>query len=77
MRQALKKLYSDPESERALSRIDYDFSNVKSDGFAVKFGALEVAMRESVPRAFRLLSKFADEVMGMKIVRVELGEEIV
>lgn len=32
---------------------------------------------ESVPRAFRLLSKFADEVMGMKIVRVEFGEEIV
>lgn len=41
------ELYSDPESERALERVEYDFSGVSADGAAVKFGALEVAMRQS------------------------------
>lgn len=41
------ELYSDPESERALERVEYDFAGVSADGAAVKFGALEVAMRQS------------------------------
>ena len=41
------QLYSDPESERALERIDYDFSDQDADSMSVKFGALEVAMRQS------------------------------
>ena len=40
------ELYSDPESERALQRLDYEFPP-SEDGFAVKFGALEAAMRQS------------------------------
>ena len=40
------ELYDDPESARALERIDYDFSGVDEDGFASRFGALEAAMRQ-------------------------------
>ena len=41
------KLYQDPESERALERLDYDFSDRDAEGAAVRFGALECAMRQS------------------------------
>ena len=40
-------LYSDPASEEAVSRLDYEFNDADNDGFAVKFGALEVACRQN------------------------------
>ena len=40
------ELYSDPESEKALERIDYDYSSVNGDDMAVRFGALESVMRQ-------------------------------
>lgn len=40
------ELYADPESERALERLDYAFPP-SEERFAVKFGALEAAMRQS------------------------------
>ena len=41
------ELYSDPESVRALERLDYDDSEAKKNlGFMVRFGALEAAMRQ-------------------------------
>ena len=41
------QIYSDPESEKVLARVDYDFSRVRSDGMAVKFGVLEAALRQA------------------------------
>ena len=40
------ELYSNPESEKALERIDYDYSSVNGDDMAVRFGALESVMRQ-------------------------------
>ena len=40
------ELYSDPESEKVLERIDYDYLSVNGDDMAVRFGALESVMRQ-------------------------------
>ena len=40
------ELYADPESERALERVEYDFSGISADSMTVRFGALEAAMRQ-------------------------------